>query len=441
MNPNLSFLREDAARTERHKELTEGLNDFYMRSVVETLMDNVSVAEKDMLKENSTSSVAVFTRIAKPLLRRIFPALVANRLISIQPMTLPTTKVFFMDFKYSTPLAPTAAGDRLDYEANKHNRFYASGVVKGEAVGTGNGAATAFSLDWYPIRSGSLTVYVNSVVVTNYTIDEATGAIVFAAAPANAATIVADYALDMEHLGSKGNTVIPEIELSMSSATVDATSQKLKTRWTLEGEQDLRAYHGEEMEDLLTRQMGDELRREMDRLIITDLYTNASAGNVNWSKGLPANTKLGDHYETLIHAIGDVSNEIYKKRFRHASFVVIAPDTLNMLDKINTFRLTSGAGQDGASTTAKIGGGPAVVGTLANRYDVVVDPLFPTNKVLVGFKGDTWDETGYVWSPYTGFQTDTFIDPATMKPVKGLMTRGGRHLVNGDFYGTVTINA
>jgi len=434
------FLREDAEREARHAKLTEGLNDFYMKSVVEQLMDNVGVAEADMLESNnSTASVAVFTRIAKPLIRRIFPQLVANQLVSIQPMTMPTYKVFFMDFMYANDRAPTKAGDRLDYEGGQTNRFYSGGIIKGESLGTGDGTNKVFNTKLYPVRPDSLTVYVNSAAVTSYVVDEETGRIEFAAAPANGATLLADYALDMEHLGQKGNASIPELKLGMTSATVDAEEFKLKVSYTLEGAQDLKAYHGEDMEDLLTQQMGDEIRREIDRSIITDLYTKASAANVTWSKAVPDGTKMQDHFETLLHAFGDVSTEIYKKRQRHANFAVVSPDTLNLLDKLNTFRVLGTEGSDSWKQTARLAAGPAVIGTLSGRFGIIVDPLFPSNKVLLGYKGESWDETGYVYSPYTAFQTDTFIDPNTMRPVKGLMQRSARHLVNGDFYGTVTI--
>ena len=141
-----------------------------------------------------------------------------------------------------------------------------------------------------------------------------------------------------------------------------------------------------------------------------------------------------DHYETLVHAINDASLAIYKKRLRYANFVVMAPDSLNILDKTGTFRLAGGQ-----SERAVISDGPNVFGTLAGRYTVIVDPQFPTNKILVGYKGSDWQDTGYVWSPYVTFMTDIFIDPNTMMPVEGMMQRGAHHLVNGDFYATVTV--
>lgn len=440
-----SFLREDAARTERWAHLTEGVED-YQKSVVETLMDNTASMIRGQLpgaqfEETSSSAIATFNRVAYPMIRRIYPELVANDLVSIQPMTLPVTLVFFLDFLYGTTQSPTVKGDRTDYEAGKFNQFYSAGVIRDEGLGTATTSQTAFSLDYYPVRDGSETVYKNSVALTTgYTINYATGAITLGAGATAGDIYTADYALVQEGLGSAGNSNIPEIELGMSSAQVGTVGRKLKARWTLETQQDLQAYHGKSAEKLLVGHMADEIKREIDREIITDILTNATAGNVNWSKAVPGGTKKGDHYETLLHAMTDVSNEAYKKRFRHSSWAVMSPDTLNMLNKINAFRAL-GFGKDGATSSASVVSGPAVVGTLSEVMKVIIDPLFDNTKVLLGYKGDSFDETGYVYAPYTAFQTDTFMDPNHMKPVKGLMTRYGRHVVNGDFYGTVTIGA
>lgn len=446
LNEAMSFLREDEARTERWAHLTEGL-DKYQRSIAETLMDNAQALTQGNLsgakldEATTTGDIAAFNRVAYPLIRRIYPELVANQLVSIQPMTMPVTLVFFLDLVYGTDIAPTAAGDRNDWEGGKFNKLYASGAVRGEALGTGTAATTEtdFQTDWYPIRAGSETVYIDAATTAAYTIDYATGAVTLDADLADGAVLTIDYNLVMEGLGSAGNAEIPEIELEMSSAQVGAESKKLKAKWTIEAQQDLQAIHGLSAESELVKGLGREIRHEIDRMVIDDLYENASAGNVTWDSTLPADTKIQDHNETLVHAFGDVSTEIYKKRLRRANFVVMGPDTLNILDKTNAFRLTAGATGEGGLPTAAIASGANVVGTLSNRYNVVVDPQFPTNKVLVGHKGEDWTDTGYVYAPYVGFQTQTFIDPKDMTPRKGLMTRFGRHLVNGDYYGTVTI--
>src|SRR5690606_7351816 len=145
LNETVSFLREDEARQGRWAHLTEGIESEYQRKVLETLLDNAkALAERRLIgarwdEQTTTDDIAAFNRVAYPLIRRIYPELVANELVSIQPTQLPVTLVFFLDFVYGTNLAPTVAGDRNDYEAGKFNRLYASGAVRGEEIGTGDG--------------------------------------------------------------------------------------------------------------------------------------------------------------------------------------------------------------------------------------------------------------------------------------------------------------
>lgn len=64
--------------------------------------------------------------------------------------------------------------------------------ITGEAVGTGNGVATDFSLDHSMIVYDSEVIYVAGIQVTNYTLNNATGAISFTGTPPTGA-ITADY--------------------------------------------------------------------------------------------------------------------------------------------------------------------------------------------------------------------------------------------------------
>lgn len=61
-----------------------------------------------------------------------------------------------------------------------------------EAVGTGDGIVTAYTLDYYPVVYGSEIIYVAGVSVTNYIINYTTGAITFTGTPPTGA-ITADY--------------------------------------------------------------------------------------------------------------------------------------------------------------------------------------------------------------------------------------------------------
>ena len=52
-----------------------------------------------------------FAAVAFPIVRRVFAGLIANDLVSVQPMSLPAGLVFFMDFKRGTDIGNV--GDRV----------------------------------------------------------------------------------------------------------------------------------------------------------------------------------------------------------------------------------------------------------------------------------------------------------------------------------------
>jgi hypothetical protein len=144
-------------------------------------------------------------------------------------------------------------------------------------------------------------------------------------------------------------------------------------------------------------------------------------------------------YETLIETIIDVANEIHRKTLRgSANFIVVSPDVATVLEASVLYKPNysiDGQGQVGGSMS--IGASP--IGTLSNRFTVYKDPYFPRNKVLVGYKGGSYLETGYVYAPYVPLiVTPTIFAPEDFTPRKGVMTRYGKKMVRADFYGTVT---
>ncbi len=67
-----------------------------------------------------------------------------------------------------------------------------------------------------------------------------------------------------------------------------------------------------------------------------------------------------------------------------------------------------------------------------------VDPYFPRNVVLVGRKGGSFLESGYVYAPYVPLQvTPTIFGVEDFVPRKGVMTRYAKKMVRPDMYGLV----
>mgnify|MGYP003121077621 CR=1 FL=1 len=248
--------------------------------------------------------------------------------------------------------------------------------------------------------------------------------------------------------------VIPEIDIKVDSIAVTAMTKKLKAKWTPELGQDLNAYHNLDAEVELTSILSEHIALEIDREIVNDLVRGATAGTYYWARspGLFVHRTTGlevghasaapdftgtvsEWYETLIETINDVSAQIHRKTLRGgANFVVCSPEVANILEFTSGFRASVTADDDKGTI------GAVKTGSLSKKWDVYVDPYFPRNVVLVGRKGGSFLESGYVYAPYVPLQvTPTIFGPEDFTPRKGVMTRYAKQMVRADMYGLVIV--
>ena len=118
--------------------------------------------------------------------------------------------------------------------------------------------------------------------------------------------------------------------------------------------------------------------------------------------------------------------------------MVVSPEIATVLEASVLYKPSLSLDASG-QVTQPMTLGAEKVGTLSSRFTVYKDPYFPRNKILVGFKGSSYLETGYVYAPYVPLiVTPTIFAPEDFTPRKGVMTRYGKKMVRSDFYGTVT---
>jgi len=248
--------------------------------------------------------------------------------------------------------------------------------------------------------------------------------------------------------------VIPEIDIKVDSVSITAVTKKLKAKWTPELGQDLNAYHNLDAEVELTSILSEQIALEIDKEILEDLVKGATAGKFYWSRhaGKFVNRTTGQEigattatpdftgtvsewYETLVETINDVSAQIHRKTLRGgANFIVVGPEVANVLEFTAGFRASVTADADRGTV------GAVKVGALSKKWDVYVDPYFPRNVILVGRKGGSFLESGYVYAPYVPLQvTPTIFGTEDFVPRKGVMTRYGKKMVRPDMYGLVIV--
>jgi hypothetical protein len=262
-------------------------------------------------------------------------------------------------------------------------------------------------------------------------------------------SVVGDYFWGLEN-----ETEIPEINIQVDSVAVTAITKKLKAKWTPELAQDLNAYHNLDAEVELTSILSEQIALEIDQEILEDLVKGATAATQYWSRmpgkfvdsATGATLGIGstfpdftgnvsEWYETLAETINDVSAQIHRKTLRGgANFVVCSPEVANILEFTAGFRGQVTHDDDRGSI------GTVKVGNLSKKWDVYVDPYFPRNLCLVGRKGSSFLESGYVYAPYVPLQmTPTIFGPEDFVPRKGVMTRYAKKMVRPDMYGLVVV--
>lgn len=256
--------------------------------------------------------------------------------------------------------------------------------------------------------------------------------------------------------------VIPEIDIKIESVAVTATTRKLRARWSPEMAQDLTAFYNIDVEVELTNILSEHITLDIDREILNDLLTQATAANLFWSRapgkivnkqtgvealrsstlspGPQAFVNVQDWYQTLLETITDAANVISKKTLRgSANFIVTSPEVCTILEHLTTYKGSYKIDSDGQVQDSMTIGAESV-GTLNNRYTVYKDPYFPSNRILIGLKGNTFLESGYIYAPYVPLiLTPVIYAPEDFTPRKGIMTRYGKKMVRADFYATVTV--
>lgn len=236
---------------------------------------------------------------------------------------------------------------------------------------------------------------------------------------------------------------IGEVSFDLESVTVTAIERKLRAQWSPELAQDVSAFHNIDAEAELTALLSEQVAAEIDREILRDLRKGA-AWKLRWdydgwrrlsTTSTAYNQK--DWNQTLITAINQISAQIHKSTLRGgANWVVCSSEVSAIFDDLEYFHVSNAApDQDNYNM------GIERVGTLSGRYQVYRDPYFPPNMVLLGHKGNSMLDTGYVYAPYVPLQlTPTMYNPFNFTPIKGIMTRYAKKMVNNRFYGVIQVD-
>lgn len=230
-----------------------------------------------------------------------------------------------------------------------------------------------------------------------------------------------------------------EVTFQLDQVTVSVETRKMRAQWTPELAQDVSAFHNIDAEAELTALLSEQMAAEIDREILRDLRRGA-AWTARWDyNGLRKQTTAyygtqKDWNQTLVTKINQISAQIHKATLRGgASWIVVSPEVSAVFDDLEYFHVSNAAPEQD-----KYNMGIEKIGTLSGRYLVYRDPYSPANTVLIGHKGTSILETGYIYAPYVPMQlTPVMYNPFDFTPIRGIMTRYAKKMVLNRYYGRI----
>ena len=442
--------------------------------------------------------------IVLPMVRKIFAETIsAKEFVSVQPLTLPNGLVFFLDFKYGTNKAPFSQGDSVYGTTNVFNKAPSGGLYGDGRYGytlnsvSASVATTVTSGSFADILydnslSGSLGAgEIKKITVALSTLPgydaKTVMAYTVAGSGITSATTFASYTtIDASNVyfivsGSTANVAsatraityqlqtrdnfrgdyedrglglsIADYQMDFRSEPIVAKTRKLKGSYTAEMVQDVRATQGIDVENELTSLMAGEVAKEMDLevldMLLTEVTKTGSRQYWSYANNTEVNTATqsiqpllsgfyndqAGWFNTLGVKVNGVSNRILQKIVRgSANFMVISPDVANIFESMQGY--SSDADIDKSASAY----GSKASGTFGSKYKVFKNPLYNTNRILMGFKGSEFLETGAVLAPYVPLEvTPTIYHPETGTQIKIMNTRYATKVLRGEFYGDVII--
>ena len=238
-------------------------------------------------------------------------------------------------------------------------------------------------------------------------------------------------------------TEIGEVSFKLDSVTVSVEERKLRATWSPELAQDVAAFHNIDAEAELTAILSEQIAAEIDREILRDLRSAApwqKRWDVNGWRRMAAfstNYTQKDWNQELMTAINQISAQIHKSTLRGgANFVVVSSEISAIFDNLEYFHVS-----DASAESDQYNMGIEKVGSLSGRYQVYRDPYSPAWSIIIGHKGKSLLDTGYIYAPYVPMQlTPTMYNPFNFAPVKGIITRYAKKCVNNRFYGAIKVD-
>lgn len=406
----------------------------HKQAIAAIMLENCRRKFGSLNEATRTTALGTFDKWIFPVISNMAENDVIDQLVALQPMAGPVSQIVFLDIVTGKRKGQTPAGSPM-WRAlgGAVDRFDDSDeLVTAEPVGTTSGGTLSATLDYSPVRAGTLTLNVGADtttddgngnivavgVVSGGTINYNTGAITLTGSGSN--TVTATYAFNAE-----GNSGIMDYEMKLSSTPVTAKVLKLSTLWSEESDQNLQAMYNIKMESVLLNAITNALQYQKHRQVIYDLRSRADAGYVQWNATPPTGVNYQTHKFSIIDAFETASAFIFSRTNLVAgNWVLCGLQAATVVQTLPQFVARNNRTQMQGIT---------YIGDLGNKK-IFADPHYPNNEFLVGHKGDQFLTTGYVLAEYQKLYTTPDIVLTDFLHRRGFATSFAKKVVNSGMF-------
>lgn len=397
--------------------------------------------------------------IVIPMIRRIYPNLIAHKLVGVQPMNGPIGMAFAYRAKYGVNSRGEAGnndyvGDEIGY-LNVHadhtgqkqgaNKFSykdsPSGLTGGDYSDQGqvdlSSASGVISED--PQDTKASTAW--KAFLGNGT---------YMGVTRKNGSMVGDGADTSDAENWAVGSTMPEAGFEFLKATVTAKTRKLGVQITRETEEDMKAMQGLNAQNEISDIISYEIAQEIDRQLLGEIVQAAvRADNVSvWDPAKADGRNQSERIDTLYTTILTKSAQIATQSRRGAAnWCVASPAAAALLEShiYNPLGVAGGLGNASAfGKTIDNGIGVVEIGALRNgTIKLYRDTLAGGDYILLGYKGNSIYDAGVIYLPYIPLELMHAVDPFTFNPVTGARTRYGvtTNLFGaGQFYHMIAID-
>lgn len=312
---------------------------------------NKIVVESTAPGSTVTSNISRYDMMFMPLIRRTMPALLAMDLVGVQPLNGPRGIVRTLRMRYSQDTETTSGSG-----------------TKAVAAGTEASGKNVFQ-KYSQLALGDAYDAVDAMNPFEQTV----------------------------HL--EGNRGKP-MDLEVLTQAVEPKSRKLSAAYSLEAADDLSALDGLDIESELSQTLGDEILRELDRELLGEL--TSLAGTVEAFDFASVDGRYaGEKLAAMAIAFDNLSAQIAVKTLKGgATWMVVSQRVFTGLKNASNSTFIPASKFSAANNGELQLGSSLFVGTFGAGVKVYVDPYAESDYVLMGYKGSSEIDTGFVYAPY-----------------------------------------